>query len=131
MQTNRPDSLTQRSLTATAALLASTLIAATTLSGCLIDTSSHNDISGRYVGSETFAQIQPGKNQEYVAALIGDPSTKTVLDGGTEIWKWTYSERKNSSGSVIFLFSADSHTDSQKTTYVEFKDGVVVKAWRD
>jgi hypothetical protein len=54
-----------------------------------------------------------------------------VLTNGTEIWKWRYTEQRQSSGTVIFLLSAESNTNNVKTTFVEFKDGVVVKAWRD
>ena len=106
-------------------------LACTTLGGCLIGSSTHTDTSGHLIGNDTLAQIQPGKDTAYVLALIGDPTDKTLLDGGTEIWKWRYTERKNSSGTVIFLLSADNKTETTKITYVEFKDGIVVKAWRD
>lgn len=126
MQARTVASLGLRSLAVAAALATGTL-----LTGCVIGSSSHTDVSGNYIGNETLAQIQPGKDQAYVLALVGDPSDKTVLTNGTEIWKWRYTEQKKSSGSVIFLLSAESNTNDVKTTYVEFKDGVVVKAWRD
>jgi outer membrane protein assembly factor BamE (lipoprotein component of BamABCDE complex) len=115
-----------RSLTLVAASLA-----CTALGGCLIGSTTQTETSGHQIGNDTLAQIQAGKDMSYVTALIGDPTNKTVLDGGTEIWKWRYTERKNSSGTVIFLLSADNKTETSNTTYVEFKDGVVVKAWRD
>ena len=126
MNTRTHTSNVLRSITFVAASLA-----CTTLGGCLIGSSSHTDSSGHLIGADTLAQIQPGKDTAYVLALIGDPTDKTLLDGGTEIWKWRYTERKNSSGSVIFLLSAENKTESTKITYVEFKDGIVVKAWRD
>ena len=42
--------------------------------GCLIGSHSHTNVTGRYVGPETLAQIQPGKSEAYVMALLGDPS---------------------------------------------------------
>src|SRR5262245_54098892 len=126
MQVRNSASIGFRSLTAAAALAVAPL-----LGGCVIGSSSHTDVSGNYIGADTISQIQPGKDQAYVLALCGDPSDKTVLNNGTEIWKWRYSEHKKSSGSVIFLLSAESNTDNVKTTFVEFKDGIVVKAWRD
>jgi len=126
MKTSSRTSLALRTLTLVAASLA-----CTTLGGCLIGSNTQTESSGRSIGNETLAQIQPGKDTAYVLALVGDPTDKTVLDGGTEIWKWRYTERKNSTGSVIFLLSAESKSESSKTTYVEFKDGIVVKAWRD
>jgi len=107
------------------------LAAPCVLTGCLIGSKQRTHVTGRYVGPDTLAQIQPGKSAEYVTALLGDPSEKVSIDGGVEIWKWSYTERRDSSGSLIFVFSADSQTETQRTTYVELEDDVVVKAWRD
>jgi outer membrane protein assembly factor BamE (lipoprotein component of BamABCDE complex) len=99
--------------------------------GCLIGSHTHTNVSGRYVGPDTLAQIQPGKSEAYVMALLGDPTDKTDIENGTSIWKWRYTETGTSSGAVIFIFASDSKTETQRTTYVEFKDGLVVKAWHD
>jgi outer membrane protein assembly factor BamE (lipoprotein component of BamABCDE complex) len=99
--------------------------------GCLIGSSSRTNVSGRYVGPDTLAQIQPGKSEAYVTALLGDPSDKIQVEDGTSIWKWRYTETRNSSGTVIFLVASDSKTETQRTTYVEFNHGTVVKAWHD
>lgn len=107
------------------------LAAAAVCPGCLIGSHSHTNVSGRYVGPETLAQIQPGKSEAYVLALLGDPSDKTNIENGTSIWKWRYTETRNSSGAVIFIFASDTKTETERTTYVEFKDGAVVKAWHD
>jgi outer membrane protein assembly factor BamE (lipoprotein component of BamABCDE complex) len=113
----------------------STVLAAVALvplcQGCLIGSSNRTQVTGRDFGPETLSQIQPGKNKEYVIALLGEPTDKSHLDDGTDIWKWRYTESRNSSGSVIFLVASDSKTETSRTTYVEFFDGRVVKAWRD
>jgi outer membrane protein assembly factor BamE (lipoprotein component of BamABCDE complex) len=109
----------------------SVLAAVAVCPGCLIGSHSHTDVSGRYVGPDTLAQIQPGKSEAYVTALLGDPSDKTNLEDGTSIWKWSYTETRNSSGAVIFIFASDSKVETQRTTYVELKDALVVKAWHD
>ncbi len=107
------------------------LAGATLCPSCLINTSSHSDVSGKYVSPDTVAQIQPGKSEAYVLALIGEPSSRIMLDDGTQIWKWQYTETRNSQGHVIFLLNSDTSTATEKTTYVEFQDGAVVRAWRD
>ena len=84
-----------------------------------------------YVSENTLAQIQPGKDKAYVIALIGEPTSKTVIDDTTEIWKWCYTEEKNSQGHVILLISSNSHTQTQRTTFVEFGNSKVIKAWTD
>lgn len=101
------------------------------LTSCLIGTSSRTENSGTYVSQETLAQIQPGKSKSYVVALIGEPTIKKIVDDGTEIWKWNYTEEKNSSGHVIFLVSTNKRSETQHTTFVEFHDSSVVKAWTE
>jgi outer membrane protein assembly factor BamE (lipoprotein component of BamABCDE complex) len=101
------------------------------LQSCIINASSKTSQTGKYVSNETFKQIQPGTQQEYVLALIGEPSTKTQLSDGTEIWRWTYRETKNSSGAVIFLINTDTQNESEKSSYVQMESGVVTKAWQD
>jgi outer membrane protein assembly factor BamE (lipoprotein component of BamABCDE complex) len=101
------------------------------LCGCVINTGSHSETSGRYIGEQTFEQVSPGKSKEFVLAVLGEPTTKTPLSDGSEIWKWLYRQKKKSSGSVLFVFNGDSSTETQSATFVMFKDDVVTQAWRD
>ena len=76
------------------------------LAGCVIvNADSHTKYEGRYVGDETLAQIRPGSTQEFVSALIGEPTSRTDLSDGTAIWKWSYSKRVTSKNYVLLLFS--------------------------
>jgi outer membrane protein assembly factor BamE (lipoprotein component of BamABCDE complex) len=113
----------------TAAALAS--LVALELGSCVINTGSHREISGRYIGDQTFEQISPGKNKEFVLAVLGEPSSKTPLSDGTEIWKWVYKQKNKSSGSFLFVFNGDSTTETETATFVQFKNEVVSQSWRD
>ncbi|RMH04728.1 MAG: outer membrane protein assembly factor BamE [Planctomycetota bacterium] len=99
---------------------------------CVIAADSSSSISGTYVSQTTLDQIEPGKDREYVRALLGEPDITTRLDDGSEIWKWHYVEKKRSHGHLIFVFDSDSNREIRHTAFVEFgPDGKVVKAWRD
>ncbi len=116
--------------------IASTCVAfaiALATSSCIINANSHTTRSGRFVSAETLAQIQPGKSKEYVATVLGEPSSKNELsDGtGTEIWKWTWREKRSSSGAVFLIIDSDHSTEEERSTYVEFLNGVVSKSWQD
>lgn len=102
------------------------------LPGCLISSNSRTEYSGRYIGPETFAQIQPGTtNREFVLATLGEPSGKTPLSDGSEIWKWEYRKTKSGTGAVFLLLNSSDHTESVGATYVEIKNDLVTKAWRE
>lgn len=111
--------------------LALAILASTTQSSCILNANSRTKVTGRYVSAETLRQIEPGKTQEYVIALLGDPTTRTKLADGVEIWKWQYTENRSSSGSFIFVFDSSESRETTNATYVEFKDVLVTKAWRD
>lgn len=105
--------------------------AAVGLTSCIINVDSHRERTGRFVSASTLSQIEPGRGQDYVQALLGEPSSRSKLEGGIEIWKWTYTETKHSKGHLIFVFSGDETEHVEGATYVEFKDGIVQKSWQD
>jgi len=100
-------------------------------SSCIINTGSHTKRTGSYISQQTFEQVAPGKKKEFVVAVLGEPSTKTSLSDGTEIWKWMFRQKETRSGSFLFVFSGDDTTETETSTYVLFKDDVVTQAWRD
>lgn len=101
------------------------------VSACVIDARSHVTTSGRHFSRETLDQIQPGCTQEYVLALLGEPTTRASAGDKSEVWKWQYKSREQRSGSLIFVFDADKTTETDGTTYVLFEDAKVVKVWQD
>ncbi len=107
--------------------------AALALGGCVIvNADSHTSYQGRYVTDETLSQVRTGATQEYVTALIGEPTTRTPLSDGSAVWKWTYSKRVTSKNHVLLLFSGDSSHESQGTVFVEFGPDLLVRhTWRD
>lgn len=112
--------------------LAALAAAALAAPSCIISSHSDQEISGQYVSPTTLTRIEPGKNQDYVLALLGEPSSRNDFPDGSSIWKWSYVERKVRSGALIFVLDADSKVEERHMTYVEFgPDGTVAKAWQD
>ncbi len=103
------------------------------LAGCLVTSNSSVSTSGSYIPEATFDRVEPGKTTEaWVKATLGEPSSKSKLDNcNREIWKWKYTEKKTGSGTVLFIFSGHSEDEKSHTAYVELKDGVVTRKWRD
>ena len=112
-------------------LVLPTLLLAALLPGCLITSNGNTSHSGQHISGETFDQVQQGTSVGFVLATFGEPTSRTKLEDGGEIWRWRYTETRSSSGTVILLLSSSNRTEKQHNTFVEFRDGVVVKTWRD
>lgn len=100
--------------------------------GCLVRGKNYENIEGRYIGDQTLSRIEPGEtNREWVLAVMGEPTTKSTLDTGRQIWKWEYRRVKSSSGSVLFVFGGSDRSVEVRNVYVEFEDDTVTSVWRD
>lgn len=107
-------------------------LACAPLAGCLVSGSSDQQISGSMVSKDVFSQVEPGKTTaKWVQAAFGEPDTRETLDDGTEVWRWAYTQHKQSGGSVLFLVHSSNKSVTKGSTVVEFKDGIVTKAWQD
>ena len=99
--------------------------------GCLVTSNAQEQRSGNYIADSTFDQIRPHETTAaWVEATLGKPTSIAKLDDGTEIWKYTYSVRKESSGSVFLIFGGSNANEVDHTAFVQIKDGLVAKAWR-
>jgi hypothetical protein len=93
------------------------------LGGCLILDNSETTHKGVAVAPDTFA------TSAWVVATLGEPSSKNKTDGD-EVWKYVYTEHTDSSGAIFLIFGGSSSNEKTETTFIEFKDGVVVNKWR-
>lgn len=114
-----------------AATLVLLVLATFLCGGCIINTGSRVEQSGRQISTQTLEQIQAGRKMDFVQAVLGEPTTRSTLAGGTEIWKYQYREKRTRSGTVLFLFSGDNTTVIEHACYVEFQDGAVTRSWQD
>lgn len=133
LMNNHPSSLvTSGGFRRSARLLAlSALLACTGLTGCVVMSDNHTTTSGHKIDASVFAQVEPGKSKEFVVNLLGEPSEKYNNDDGTERWTWRYSETHRSASGFIVLFASSSDTTTKQARNVQFKGGVVTRAWTD
>jgi len=111
--------------------LAVALIAVGALSGCIIEGSRHIQTEGRYIGDQTLSMIEPGTtDQNWVLAVMGEPTRRSVLDDA-EVWVWDYKRIRHADTEVLLIFDGEKRSETSQSVYVEFEDGVVVRAWRD
>ncbi len=114
-----------------AMLTAAAAVVMANLGGCLIGSSNTEASTGKEVSQATFNKIEPGvTTKKWVEATLGEPTSSSTLDDGTEVWKWSYANVKSSRGTVLFLFGGSSTKTTSGSAYVEMKDGLVTRAWR-
>lgn len=102
------------------------------LTGCLIGSTDSQSRSGKYVSESTFNQLKMGETTpSFAEAILGSPDAKTPQEDGTEIWRYSYSETKKSSGYVFLVFGGTSSKESSHSAFLQFKDDRLIKAWRD
>ena len=108
------------------------IVCVSVLNGCLVSATSNEKRSGNYVPESTFSQIEPGKTSAgWVQATLGEPSSKNKVEAtDSEIWKYSYTEKKESSGAIFLIFGGSDSKERQHVAYVEIKDGVVTNKWR-
>jgi hypothetical protein len=111
-----------------AAMLACSLLS----SGCLINSHSRTEYSGEYVSPTAFSRVEVGESKrDFVLAALGEPTCKSTLDDGAELWKWKYKRTHCGNGSVFLLIDASDHTEKEGAAFVMFREGVVAKKWQD
>lgn len=113
-----------------AAILATTLVGAG-LAGCVAVADNHTTTTGHQIDPAAFAQVEPGKSKEFVVGLLGEPSEKVNNDDGTETWRWRYTEERRSMSGFIVLFAATNENRTVQTRFVQFKGGLVTRAWTE
>ena len=114
-------------------VLATVILAAIAFTslGCLVSTSSTTKHQGNYVSQSTLDNIQPGKTSKaWIVATLGQPTSKTELEPGHELWKYTYKETHESGGAVFLLYAGSNTKVADGTVFVELNDGIVSKSWR-
>lgn len=99
--------------------------------GCLVGGRSDVRREGTYVAASTIDQIEPGKtNKAWVKAVIGEPTQRVKVEDNREVWKYAYTETRNSSGYVFLVFGASNKKVTDSNVFIEFAGDVVTKTWR-
>jgi outer membrane protein assembly factor BamE (lipoprotein component of BamABCDE complex) len=102
-------------------------------SGCLVMSSNTETRDGKFVADTTFDRIKPGETSAaWVKATLGEPSARTKVEnqGDAEVWKYTYTERKEGAGAIFLIFGGTNTKEKSGTAFVELKDGIVASKWR-
>ena len=101
------------------------------LTGCLVTGSNKESGSGTKVADATFNQIKVKETtEEWVRATLGPPTSDTTMQSGGHILKYTYTEKKESSGAVFLIFGGHNEQTVEHNAFFEIKNGIVTKAWR-
>ncbi|MBL4591853.1 MAG: hypothetical protein JKY96_07830 [Phycisphaerales bacterium] len=103
-----------------------------TMSGCLIYSAKSSKTTGAYAAPIAVSQIVINQStQTEVEEILGQPSSTTANDDGTETWTWNWTDTKGEGSRVFLLFAGNSKETIDQSVHIKFRDGVAIKKWRD
>jgi hypothetical protein len=83
-------------------------------------------------GHDTLRQIHPGETTKgWILQTLGSPTSENRLDDGAEILRYEYSSETRNKVGCLFLIDIDHSTVTEENIYIEVRDGIVVRYWRD
>lgn len=96
--------------------------------GCLSSPSKSQ--TGIRIGDETLEQFKAGTTtREWLIAILGEPTSKAVVEGveGTEVYRYATGESSSGFGSVF----SGGGIKNTSVVYFIITDGVVTRYWAD
>lgn len=87
---------------------------------------------GTYISDELLEVVKTGKTtSDWVAAVFGEPTARSELRDGSEIWRWTYKPVAQEAA-VIEIFSDEKKEPklATRTVFLQFRDGIVIEKWK-
>lgn len=90
----------------------------------------------RYEGTDVsealFEHIEVDEvTDEWVLAVLGEPQARTRLRDGTEIWRWTYRPVEQQATVIEFFGGGQEKPElATRNTFVQIRNGVVIKKWQ-
>ncbi len=103
-----------------------------TMSGCLVYSAKSTKTTGAYVAPNAVSHVELNQTTQIeVEEILGQPSSTTTNDDGSETWTWNWTDTKGEGSTVFLLFAGGSKEIVDQSVHIKFRDGVVVKKWRD
>lgn len=87
---------------------------------------------GTYISDELVERIQVGKTtDDWILAVLGEPTGRSKLRDGTEIWQWIYRPVVQEA-SVVEVFAKDEKEPKLATriVFVQIRGTVVIDKWK-
>ncbi|MEE8399496.1 MAG: hypothetical protein V3S89_10855 [Desulfobacterales bacterium] len=81
---------------------------------------------------DTLRQIRPGETtKEWVLQTFGTPTSEKRLDDGAEILRYEYTHTTRNRFHLLFIINIDNSRVVKENLYIEVRDGIVKRYWRD
>lgn len=100
------------------------------LPSCLFGRSSKTEFHGKYVSEQKMEQLKAGASRSEALELFGEPSGKSEVHDGDDLWSWRYQKETKETGAVFLLFGSSKETTHHGTVYVRFRGGKATRVWR-
>lgn len=87
---------------------------------------------GVSISEELFDRVAPGETtDDWLLAVLGEPTGRATLRDGTEIWRWTYRPVEQSGSVIALLGSGDQGpVFATRAVFVRLRGGSVIEKWK-
>lgn len=88
---------------------------------------------GVYVSEKILERVEPGKTRtDWLLAVLGEPTSRSPLEDGSEIWKWCYRPVEQEASFVQIMGGGDGEPSLHPvSSYVHVRNGVAIEKWSD
>jgi len=106
------------------------ILAASLIAPLLMGCASNKQQTGVRIGDATLQQFEAGVTTEaWLTAILGDPSSKAVVEGVDDTVVYRYSLSESDSGLLSFV--TGSSRKNVSTVYFIISEGIVTRFWAD
>ena len=87
---------------------------------------------GTYISDELYDQITLAQaTDDWLIAVLGEPTARTPLRDGSEVWRWTYAPTTQQ-GAVIEIFDKSDKPPklASRAVFVQLRDLKAIRKWK-
>ena len=101
-------------------------------SGCIVSTENISEERGKKPKTSSVRRLEPGvTTKDWALSVLGNPTSRSKLDDGTEVLKYEYSKTVNHELDIFLLFGSESEKTTCESVCLEFKDDILTRYWSE
>ncbi|MBX3357414.1 MAG: hypothetical protein KF745_03205 [Phycisphaeraceae bacterium] len=87
---------------------------------------------GIYISDELLDRVRIGETtDEWLLAVFGEPTSRTEMKDGSQIWRWTYGPTEQQASIVEVFGSTEKEPKlAVRSVFAHLRGGIVIEKWK-